>query len=316
MTTPPPGRGAAGGRPGAGAAPARVGRSTSSAGPRGRRDPERTLWVNGELAAGERAALSLFDRGARTGEGLLETLRVYGGQPFLWDRHMERLVLSAAVLGFPVPPSPLRLRHGLAQVLAAEGLLDAVARIVVTRGVPGGRPTRTGAWIECEPVASHLWSGARRDAATAIVSRRPFHPGAIGAHKTTSRLAYSLALEEARAERADEALLATVDGVLLEGAVTNLFVVRGGEVLTPPLALGILPGITRAMTLELCAELGIPARECEIRRADLAAADEAFVTNAVQELVPLAAVDGAPVPGSTIGRRLQAAYRERVAGAG
>src|SRR5207342_756444 len=105
---------------------------------RGPRLPERTLWINGELKRGEDALVSLFDRGARDGEGLFETLRIDGGQPRAWDRHMERLVLSAALLGFPVPPSPSRLRHGLAQVLAADGLSDAVARLTVTRGIPGG----------------------------------------------------------------------------------------------------------------------------------------------------------------------------------
>ncbi|MEK7329699.1 MAG: aminotransferase class IV, partial [Candidatus Eisenbacteria bacterium] len=130
------------------------------------RAPERTLWINGRLCRGDDAALSLFDRGARDGEGLFETLRVYDGRPFLWERHMERLVLSAAVLGFPVPASPVTLREALDQVLAADGLADAVARITVTRGIPGGRPTRTGAWVEVEPLAARLWRGTRAGAAT------------------------------------------------------------------------------------------------------------------------------------------------------
>src|SRR5439155_25334722 len=120
--------------------------------------PERALWVNGALVRGEGAALSLFDRGARDGEGIFDTLRVYGGQPFRWMRHLERLVLAAAELGFPVPPAPATLRDGLARVVAANQLADASARITVTRGVAGGRPTRTGCWIEAEPVAGRLWS--------------------------------------------------------------------------------------------------------------------------------------------------------------
>jgi branched-subunit amino acid aminotransferase/4-amino-4-deoxychorismate lyase len=273
------------------------------------RFPDRTLWVNGELVRAEDAVLSLFDRGARDGEGLFETLRVAVGQPFEWDRHMERLVLSAAVLGFPVPPSPSRLRHGLAQLLAAEGLSDAVARITVTRGVPGGRPTRTGAWIEVEPLAGRLWGGVRRGAATAIVSKRPFEPGPLGPHKTTSRLAYSLAREEARASRVDEALLASADGEVLEGAASNVFVVRGGEVLTPPLARGILPGITRAIVLERCAALGLGSREETLTRGDLHEASEVFLTNSVQQVVPLAALDGRPTRSREVGLRLMQDYQ-------
>lgn len=275
--------------------------------------PARALWINGRLRRGEEAALSLFDRGARDGEGLFETLRVYGGQPFAWPEHMERLVLSAAVLGFPVPASPVVLRAAVDDVLAAEGLADAVVRITVTRGIAGGRPTRTGAWVEAEPLAARLWRGTRSGAATVVVSRRPFQPGPLGAHKTTSRLAYHLAREEARVARADEALLLSPDGQALEGAVSNVFAVKAGEVLTPPLALGILPGITRAQVLALCATQGFTVRERTLTLADLQAADEVFLTNSVQEIVPVATLEDHEVPGRAVAGRLLAAYRAAVA---
>ena len=276
--------------------------------------PQRALWINGRLCRGEQATLSLFDRGARDGEGLFETLRIYGGHPFAWPRHMERLVLSAAVLGFPVPASPVVLRAAVDQILAAEGLADAVARVTVTRGIAGGRPTMTGAWVEAEPLAARLWRGTRSGAATVVVSRRPFQPGPLGAHKTTSRLAYHLASEEARVARADEALLVSPDGQVLEGAVSNVFAVVAGEVLTPPLALGLLPGITRALVFPLCASLGIAVRERALTLADLEAADEAFLTNSVQEIVPVGALVGRPLAGRAVALRLLTAYREMVAG--
>jgi len=277
--------------------------------------PERAVWINGRLCRGEAATLSLFDRGARDGEGLFETLRTYGGHPFAWSRHMERLVLSAAVLGFPVPASPLTLRAALDEVLAAEALGDAVARVTVTRGVPGGRPTRTGAWVEAEPLEGRLWRGTRAGAATVIVSRRPFEPGPLGPHKTTSRLAYHLAREEARVAHADETLLVrSGSSQVLEGAVSSVFAVAGGVVRTPPLTAGILPGITRAMVLSLCATLGIPAREQALTVADLAAADEVFLTNSVQEIVPVGALAERPIARGEVAGRLLEAYREQVAG--
>lgn len=281
---------------------------------RGPRFPDRVLWVDGDLLRGEDAKLSLFDRGARDGEGLLETVRVVGGQPFAWDRHMERLVLSAAVLGFPVPSAPSRLRHGLAQLLAEEGLSDAIARLTITRGIPGGRPTRTGAWIEALPLSARLWPGTRRGEAAAMISKRPFAPGPLGPHKTTSRLAYHLARDEARAAGADEVLLVADDGEVLEGAASNVFVVVGGEVRTPPLASRILPGITRAMVLERCRALGIPASEARLDRATLAKADEIFVTNAAQWVVPLGRLDDRVLPGRDLGTRLAEDYR-KLAGA-
>ena len=233
------------------------------------RVPERAVWLNGQLVRGHDAAVSVFDRGARDGGAIFETLRVYDGRPFAWERHMERMVLSAAELGFPVPPSPGKLRAAVDEVMAAEGLSDAVVRITVTRGIAGGRPVRTGAWVEAEPVGGRLWVGTRTRhpqdggpaGGRAILSLTPFAPGLLGRHKTTSRLAYDLAREEARAAGVDEALLVSPAGEVLEGAVSNLFVIgSGGEVITPPLSADVLPGVTRRIVLELCAELGHPAR--------------------------------------------------------
>ena len=272
--------------------------------------PDRLLWVNGKVCRGADAMLSLFDRGARDGEGLFETLRVESGRPLEWTRHLERLVLSAAELGFPVPPSPDHLREGLSELLAASGLSDAVARLTVTRGIPGGRPTRTGAWIEAEPLESRLWRGTRAGAASIVISKTRFEPGPLGRHKTTSRLAYHLAREEARVSRADEALLVAADGELLEGAVSNLFLVIGAEVRTPPLARGILPGIVRATVLRECARLGVPAHEARLDLGDLARAEEGFLTNSVQQVVPLASAGTRTFASHAVAVRLGNAYRE------
>jgi branched-chain amino acid aminotransferase len=280
------------------------------------------VWLNGALVHGEAAALSVFDRGARDGGAIFETLRVYGGRPFGWDRHMERLVLSAAELGFPVPPAPDALRQAVGEVLAAESLRDAVVRITVTRGIPGGRPVRTSAWVEAEALGGRLWVGTRTRHAgddgpaggRAILSRTPFAPGWLGRHKTTSRLAYDLAREEARAAGADEALLISPAGEALEGAASNLFAVLAkGGLVTPPLSADVLPGITRALVIGLCSELGIAVHESPLPIAALASAREVFVTNSVQEVLPLAVVAGRTVPDRGVALRLLTAYREQVA---
>jgi branched-chain amino acid aminotransferase len=270
------------------------------------------VWIDGRLARGEDARISLFDRGARDGEGLFETLRTYGGRPFLWERHIERLVLSAAELGFPVPPAPATLRAAVEELLAAQDLADAVVRLTVTRGVPGGRPTRAGCWIEAEPLAARLWRGVRSGQATGVTSKTPFEPGPLGRHKTTSRLAYHLAREEARAARADEAILISPRGRALEGAASNLFAVLDGQAVTPPPWTGILPGITRRWALAALDELGVESVERELPRDELDRASEIFLTNAVQEVVPLAALDGRALPPSRIGLGLRERYRGAV----
>ena len=275
--------------------------------------PDRMAWINGRLVRGGEASLSVFDRGARDGGGLFETLRLYDGRPFAWERHMERMVLSAAILGFPVPPAPRQLREAVDELLAAQGLRDAVVRITVTRGIAGGRPTRVGAWIEAETVASRLWTGARTGRTRAICSPLAFEPGTLGAHKTTSRMAWDLAREQARAAGVDEVLLLSPDGFVLEGSASNVFVFRDDELLTPPLSHHVLPGITRAIVLELCRELGIRCRELPLVREHLRWAEEVLLTNSVQEVLPLAELDGRALASREAADRLLAAYRGRVA---
>lgn len=280
---------------------------------RGAPAPDRAVWIDGRLLRGDEARVSVFDRGAHDGSGIFETFRVHGGRPFLWERHLERMVLAAAELGFPVPPSPAKLRAGLDAVLEANGLVDAVARITVTRGIAGGRPTRTGCWIEAEPVAGRLWRGTRSGQGAVILSKRPFTPGVLSAYKTMSRLAYQLAFEQARSAGADETLLLTRQGELLEGSASNVFLYIDGQVATPSHNAGILPGITRAFALQACYELGYSLRTSAIWRDELFIADEVFLTNAVQGVVSIATVDGRPVRSSGVATQVREALALAIA---
>ena len=178
----------------------------------------------------------------------------------------------------------------------------------------------TSAWVEAEALGGRLWAGTRTPhpdggplGARAIRSHVPFSPGWLGRHKTTSRLAWDLAREEARAADADEALLISPAGELLEGAASNVFVVRAdGVLVTPPLTADVLPGVTRGLTLAAARALGIAVLETPVRADELATAREVFVTNSVQEVLPLRSLDGRPLPDRTLGMRLLAAHRERV----
>ena len=223
---------------------------------------------------------------------------------------MERLMISAAELGFPVPPHPAVLREALTEVLAASALKDtqAAARLTITRGAPGRRPGHPGVWVEAQPLENRLWPGARTQSARVVYSRRVFDAGFLARYKTTSRLAYEICREEARASHADEVLLVDGHGRVLEGASSNVFAVIAGRLLTPPLSLPLLPGIARSVTLERARALGITASEAELTRDQLMSAEELIVTNALQQVVPVARLGARELPSRAIGLRLAASY--------
>src|SRR5262249_9477951 len=187
---------------------------------------------------------------------------------------------------------------GLGDAVGAGGGAAAGAGAPGAGGAPGGaagRPPGPGGGRGAGPLEARRWRGSRAGGVSLVCSGQPFEPGPLGRHKTTSRLAYHLAREEARAARADEAVLVSPAGLLLEGAVSNLFLIERGTVFTPPLTLGILPGITRAIVLGLCIRLGIPVEERPLTIADLTRAEGIFLTNSVQEVAPVRTVDGVGV---------------------
>ncbi len=260
----------------------------------------------------------MFDRGARDGGGIFETVRVYGGRPFAWERHMERLVLSARPSwASRCRPRRARCARRSAAVLAAEGLRDAVVRITVTRGIAGGRPTRAGAWVEAEPLGARLWRGHAAGAARAIVLARCRSSRAGSArHKTTSRLAWDLAREEARAAGVDEALLVSPAGEVLEGAASNLFVVRDDE--RAHAAAGARHAARRDARDRARAVRGArtaPAREATLSRAALGPRTRCSSPTRCRTSCASPSLDGRARGDTGVAARLLAAYRELVAAA-
>jgi branched-chain amino acid aminotransferase len=265
------------------------------------------VWLDGTLLDEEAARVPVSDHGFLVGDGVFETLRVYGGEPFALDEHLSRLRESAAAMRIPMPRNDLA--QAAEEVLRANGLTEARMRITLTSGPgpPGlvrgnGPPT---ALVVALPVVP--WPPT----STAIVSRlrRDEHNPLAGV-KTVSLAESVIALAEARDAAADEALLLNVAGNLCEATTANVFVVRGGTAMTPPLDAGCLAGITRAHVLEL------GAVERTLSPEDLLRAEEAFLTSSTREVQPLVAIDGRPVgtgePGA-VTQRLAEAYSAMVA---
>ena len=252
------------------------------------------VWVDGALRDVERARVSPFDHGLLVGDGVFETLRVYGGRPFAWTRHLDRLEHSANGLGLPVPDRAVVQAAGT-EVLEANALKEARLRITVTGGVqPLGSERRA-----TTPTVIVAASEVRSVAETIAVVRVPWarnERGATAGLKTVSYAENVRALAHAQARGAGEALFPNTRDELCEATGSNIFVVEGGVVRTPPASSGCLLGVTRALVLGLCAELGLPHEEVTLPVDVLARADEVFLTSTVREVQAVTHVDGRAVP--------------------
>lgn len=284
-----------------------------------------TVNVNGEIADGAVARISVFDHGFLYGDGIYETMRTYRGQPFLFDRHMRRLRLSAEMIALRLPWSDAELRARIDATIHAAGLggvsgHEAYVRLLVTRGVgdlsydPATCPEPSSVII----VKPHVDLPDRTyDAGVtvALVSTVRNHPATVNPRiKSNNLLNSALAMQEALRRGAFEAVMRNYRNELAELSTANLFVVRDGVALTPSLESGLLAGITREYLFDIGTDLGVPVREAVLRDDDLFTADESFLTSTVREIVPIVAVDGrrigTGVPGQ-VTRALLAEYRRR-----
>jgi branched-chain amino acid aminotransferase len=275
--------------------------------------------VNGIVTPAAEARVSIFDNGFTFGDGVYETLRTYGGRPFELGRHFRRLRASAGRLGFAIPLSDESLAQRLDDLLARAANAESYIRLIVTRGLGDisydfDRVQGPTVVMAVKPFAGYPEAQYTEGIPAAIVAVRRNSPRALDpAIKSCNLLNNVLAVREAQAAGASEAILLNEKGEVAEGASTNVFVVKAGAALTPPLDAGILAGITREVVLELGRELGIAVREEVVRVPGLLEADEVFLTSSTRETVPVRSLDGRPVgdgrPGP-VSRRVLAAFRE------
>ncbi len=271
------------------------------------------VWINGALLDADAARISPFDHGILVGDGVFETVRVYDGTPFAWRRHLDRLAHSAGGLGIR-PPDRDELRAAADSVLRANKLADARLRITVTGGIAPLGSERG----ESPPTVIIAASEIRPWPPTTAVVVVPWvrnERGAVAGLKTTSYAENVRALAYAQQQGAGEAVFANTRGELCEATGSNVFVARDGTVVTPPAAAGCLLGVTRALVLELCGELGIAHEEAAVPIGALGEADEAFLTSTVREVQAIDSVDGRafrPAPGP-VTRDLAAAFTALVA---
>lgn len=259
---------------------------------------ERCVWVGGRLIAEDRARVPAMG-GVLYGYGLFETIRAHGGRPAQVDAHYARLLDGARALGLHVPFDAEVLRHAIDAVLARNGLIrgDASVRLTLEGSPPADGDTAAPArWFVSARTLTEYPEELYERGASAIVSDvRRNETSPLSRLKTLNCLDNLLARRAARAHGADEAILLNTRGMVAEGSASNVFIVRGLQLLTPPVEAGALPGIARATVLELAPSLGLHAVEAAFGLAELWSADEVILTNSLLEVVRLARVDGKAV---------------------
>lgn len=269
------------------------------------------------------AKVSVFDRGFLYGDSIFETVRTYGGEPFALAEHMARLERSAArvAIDMPIPAADFGMEIRLA--IRAARNPESFARAMLTRGSGpiGLDPALAGAPLRVVIVAplTPLPTSSYRDGVAVVTVRTHRAGDAAAGAKVGNYLGSLLALKEARAQGAHEALIVDPKGQIVEGTTSNVFIVRDGEVVTPPEEAGCLAGITRAHILEIAAEMGQPLRLAPLTPADLASADEVFLSSSIREILPVVRVDDHPVGGGRPGpvtRAIHARFRDRAGLAG
>jgi aminodeoxychorismate lyase len=274
------------------------------------------IWVHGHLVDEASATISVLDRSFQYGDAVFESIRVYGGLPFLWEEHLSRLHEGARLLKISLPFDNFQLRNAATELLTANHHTEAMLRLHLTRGVgirgysPRGAnsPRVIIGSTEIAPVNPMMpVSWTLHTASQRLPARDP-----LTACKTANKLIQVLARMEAEEAGANDALLLNTAGEVAETSCANLFWMADGRIFTPPVSSGALAGITRRAVMEVCRRLGIPAGEVITRLPDLHRADGIFLSVSSLEIVPITALDGVAIPVSPQIQRVHLEFRRMV----
>lgn len=278
------------------------------------------VFLNGRFVSEADAVVSVFDRGFLYGDGLFETIRVSRGKPFRWAAHMERLERGARFVGINLPFASTQLLGFAQELIARNAMPEALLRITLSRGVGVRGYSPKGADCPTLVMSLHPFGAPISESANpadrgapilwrAHVANVRLPAGdALAQFKTCNKLAQVLARSEAEAAGAHEALLLNTDDHVVEAATGNLFWIKGGTVFTPPLADGILRGITRGVVIELCGHTGLAVKEADVTPAALKQVDAAFLSLSSYGVVALSAIDDVPLGSSPVITKLAQAY--------
>lgn len=280
------------------------------------------IYLNGTYRERNEARVSVFDHGLLYGDGVFEGIRVYGGKAFKLAEHIDRLYESAKAIVLDIPMSKKDMEEAVSGTVKANGLSEGYARLIVTRGEGplGLDPASCGkpsVIIIAGDIQLYPKEYYEKGIAVVTASSRRIAPDALDPRiKSLNYLNNILAKIEAARAGCLEAVMLNAQGFVAECTADNIFIVKGGVLITPPPHQGALDGITMQTVLELARESGIKSAVMPLARYDLHTADECFLTGTGAEIMPVASVDGRVIgtgrPGPVTGK-LMKAFRRYIA---
>jgi branched-chain amino acid aminotransferase len=281
------------------------------------------VFINGRLVIESKARIPVKDRGFLYGDGLYETLRGFKGNLFMLDAHIQRLFHSLKALRYRVTFDTEYLRDAVIRTVKKNSLTrcDSYIKIIVTRGIHKGdlhfagghSPSLIIIAEKLKPYPAEDYIEGINIISSSI--KRQSVGRSLYSHKLINYFENIFAKDEAHKRNAGEAVFLTKDRLVLEGASSNIFMVKRGAAYTPPLTQNILPGVTREVAIDICRENRIKIKEKKIHYRDIINADEVFKTSSVAGVVPVRKIDwfaiGKKLPGN-ITLRIMELYESRI----
>ncbi len=260
-----------------------------------------TVFLNGKFLPAVKANISVFDRGILYGDGLFETMRAYNGKVFALEEHLNRMACSAKTLKIPLTLGTrlqtLDYEKIIQKLLKLNKLQDkdSYIRITLTRGFDIGgllpknnlKPTII---VAAKPISSNIIK-KQKTGIKAVTVNFSKMSSQLSSMKSLNFLDNIIGAVTARDKGADEAIFMGMSGEVLEGTISNIFIIKNNIIKTPPLKSGILPGITRQFVIDLVKKMGLKIREVPFKKEDILNSDETFMTNSIIEVMPLIMVD-------------------------
>ena len=280
-----------------------------------------TIYLDGKFVDESEAKVSVFDHGLLYGDGVFEGIRLYRGNIFRLDEHLERLEYSAKALMLKLPWTRAEIAEATCETCRRNNLSDGYIRLVVTRGVGdlGLSPwlcPKPSIFIIASKIALYPAEHYTTGLSIVTVATRRMNSAALSPSvKSLNYLNNIMAKIEARQAGALEAIMLNDQGYVAECTGDNIFIVHKGTILTPAASQGALKGITRSSIIDVAKELGIPLQEADLTRYDIWNADECFLTGTAAEVIPVVKLDGREIgtakPGPVTHRVLEA-FRRKV----